>query len=1073
MVYFILKKTSLICSNYSLKLLTGERQLDFTCCDIDPAILARNVLLLTMIAAEQPSKVLWNIFFHMYLDKDTHSLLIEHCKMLIGFSLNLECWNRSPYATFIKMCTEYTLSELRRHWLLYIDMHNLPHERIKTIRDTFTQNSQGIWQGKSASTAFRSAGPLIMKSPQVEQVCADQFKKYWRTGTTFSDRKQIALATLLNPTFVYTLAGEGFNVHYGTDPMIPFHLAVVFAKAHGAVSVADYVKAGITQFNEWCSAFCEATAVCRALHGFEMTGALSSDVPVAQWKVQLIQLSKDEYTSNHAPAVFNVIDTSNLNDHIGLLNVLIASIPLLLRSPRSGVLYTESLLFRGEDATKEFTELLHADITTISILFDLCPVDYLSRFTSRSNIHELMYYQAAKGQVSQFHHVTAWKSPTSGDFNASLDWGQRRPPVFEPYQLGSLLYDIYHQTFEQEDSSKFYAVNQRNISKAISHSDSIHYMRESFVLLLKLVRDRLAITKDKWKGVMDRFFNLRLTDTSMPMDRNNTQELLAQMHRHGIYTNLLCDPSHPGPKIGRFSGWDIVPPLVRIILTIPREDFTGMANVLKQSGTPVLECHLLGSLSHNMYRAIHVAFGRVIHTGTKTHPCMIFEEDRDGWRGDSPLVVSFTVPSRSLTDIEPPKNLKLSLGVGSTPNSTRLVPKLGLSLHLFTANLMDESLVHVLPEPPLPTTKPRTSPPTSRSATSLLAEIGSSGAAVVTLDDECELVASMSSTVFIEDEAAKLMFGSGITPNVAQVSPCVMRITVGSRRQDIIHPFPVVGSMHKLRLARKSLYVEVIVPVSGPFTPEGMNLNRFAVVGVAKFFCPWILDISAAMTSKWLDPHVSSMMSSRERSLRKKQKEDVLMFVKDTLFSIFVRSSGIRDGPARRLFALRDTATNNCDTIIFISDLRFDLQCHTMICDGFVLPLTRGLLLRIQSDFAKLMDKGDMVNLPARKGEMEALKQLLPALAERCRSWKHGENCEYESQGKIPLAEAMEENPLCSCGRGKDVEGMSKVALWSKLAPYVTRIALSPLFSVSYLESVVLGMQRERPAKADDIQRVP
>ncbi|TFK33607.1 hypothetical protein BDQ12DRAFT_614957, partial [Crucibulum laeve] len=40
------------------------------------------------------------------------------------------------------------------------------------------------------------------------------------------------------------------------------------------------------------------------------------------------------------------------------------------------------------------------------------------------------------------------------------------------------------------------------------------------------------------------------------------------------------------------------------------------------------------------------------------------------------------------------------------------------------------------------------------------------------------------------------------------------------------------------------------------------------------------------------------------------------------------------------------------------------------------------------------------------------------------------------------------------CGRGNDVEGMLAVPLWRNLAPYVTRVALSPLFAVSYLEAV-------------------
>jgi len=252
----------------------------------------------------------------------------------------------------------------------------------------------------------------------------------------------------------------------------------------------------------------------------------------------------------------------------------------------------------------------------------------------------------------------------------------------------------------------------------------------------------------------------------------------------------------------------------------------------------------------------------------------------------------------------------------------------------------------------------------------------------------------------------------------------------------------------------------------GPFKSDGMKLNPFPVVRASESINPWsihrlnlaclpILDTKAKKIDQWLNPHVGSMMSARERTLRKKHKKDALMFVKDTLHTIFVRSSGIQGGPAHRLFSLRDEATNNCDTIFFISDLRYDLHSHTMVCDGYVLPLTHDLMPKIASALAKLVQNGSMVNVSVFEGEMQAWKQLLPAFVERCRtSWKHGDNCEYKSQGKIPLAEVMEKDPLCSCGRGKDVQGMSKAALWAKFTPYVTRVALSPLFAVSYLETV-------------------
>lgn len=245
-----------------------------------------------------------------------------------------------------------------------------------------------------------------------------------------------------------------------------------------------------------------------------------------------------------------------------------------------------------------------------------------------------------------------------------------------------------------------------------------------------------------------------------------------------------------------------------------------------------------------------------------------------------------------------------------------------------------------------------------------------------------------------------------------------------------------------------------------------MKLNLFPVIGRENVLSPWnvhhlnlsslpILDIKTPKTDQWLNAHIGSMMSTRERSLRKKHENDALMFIKDTLHSIFVRSAGIQGGPARRLFSLRDKVTNNCDTIFFISDLRFDLHSHTMVCDGYVLPLTHELMPRIEGNLSKLVHNGNMVDVSVLEGEMKTWKQLLPALVERCRSsWTHGGNCEYKSQAAIPLTQTMEVDPICSCGRGKDVEGMSKVSLWSQLAPYVTRVALSPLFAVSYLETV-------------------
>ena len=188
--------------------------------------------------------------------------------------------------------------------------------------------------------------------------------------------------------------------------------------------------------------------------------------------------------------------------------------------------------------------------------------------------------------------------------------------------------------------------------------------------------------------------------------------------------------------------------------------------------------------------------------------------------------------------------------------------------------------------------------------------------------------------------------------------------------------------------------------------------------------------------------------------MREEGTSDILGLVKDTIHAIIMNVTGLQTDRPRKLFALHDAATEQADTFLFLSDLRYDIASHTVVCDGYVLTLCESLISAIHPPMSKLRD---IVSVKVYGDELRAWKQLLPGLVERCRStWVHGENCEYIAQGRIPLSlEINAGDPLCSCGRGKGVEGMRRVKAWKDLAPFVTRIALSPIFAVSYLEPVV------------------
>lgn len=473
-------------------------------------------------------------------------------------------------------------------------------------------------------------------------------------------------------------------------------------------------------------------------------------------------------------------------------------------------MYTESLLAKEKDATKEFANSLYADLTTVGLLVGLCPVDYVSGFTSRSNTHELMTYDTVKKDTPQFHQVTTWRSPTL-DLSPRDPRADSLPPIFDSLQLGTFIYDTYHRLFEQEDSLTFQRMNQHNILKAIGASAIVHYTRESFVLLLKLIRDRLQISREHWMEVMDRFFLLHEADNSMPMDANNFNDLCVHLHLNGIHTTDQY--RRPPQRIGRFAKWDNIPPVVRVILVVPRERVNSFNEDVKPVPTPPLFCDVLGKFSHNIFNGVHVAFGRVIPMGTEARPWATFEEDPAGWKGTSSLVVSFTMTSALLTDIEPPENLSVSLSVRSTVATAMLVQKLGIALNVFSAKLMDRSNVHVLPEQPLPTKSSHVpaSPSAALAPEAIAAtQLGRCGAITVEMDEDCELVDSLTCRVSVcAEEAKRLLSDRENIPQITQVSPSVMRVTLGTLSQDLLYPFPVIGSKYRVRIARTSLYIEV------------------------------------------------------------------------------------------------------------------------------------------------------------------------------------------------------------------------------------------------------------------------
>ena len=210
--------------------------------------------------------------------------------------------------------------------------------------------------------------------------------------------------------------------------------------------------------------------------------------------------------------------------------------------------------------------------------------------------------------------------------------------------------------------------------------------------------------------------------------------------------------------------------------------------------------------------------------------------------------------------------------------------------------------------------------------------------------------------------------------------------------------------------------------------------------------------------SSWVQPHLSLASSDRENDLRedalrnpgapKCRPEHILTDIKATITTMFCQFLGL--GQHFKVFGLYARTPSDLTTLIFVHKMRMDPSAFTVVLDAFVLERSNYILphinMALQSTISKIQCSSEELNLWG---------MLLPALVERSRhGWHHRSECEYIWNGNVLTTKGIEEEKLCRCGKGKNVDGFREVKGWSHLATSVTRIAISPLFAVSYLEEI-------------------
>jgi hypothetical protein len=796
-------------------------------------LLARDILLYTLLAdlpsegSDEHLRTIWNFYYHFSIDQGTFDMVLNQCQVLVDLSSDIDTWNNSKYGAFLRFSSLHSLSTIRKHWTLYIETKNFSKGEMDALRAEFrkgscAKDSIGSKIGLGFS-AVRSSGPLCSESRDINT--SKQFDHYWKTGVTFDEPDKVAKANQVNPTFIYSAMMKTLPHSYGSNPILPFHLAGIIAPISGSqsdngVSISGLVQGAVEEFKSWCLAFNkrikegpplvirflvgDPIAVCRALHHCATNCSVDPGLYIAPWSATLIKLDGGDYaesTSGRAPLQFNVIDTSNLADSIGFLNILIPCRPLMQTSP-SSVIYTNTIHSNDQDdgiARDDFPQSLCGNLSVLSIILDLIPVSYISNFTSHCYIYEIVSAVTAESRKQIYNYHFIWRIGALSDSTAIGQSDQRLK--FDEGQLANFVYRLYLNMFAHENVGS--VLQQKQISKLTE----VHYSRFTLAYILRLVKDRVGVN---WKNVMLQLHDLISGDETLLLGSNGLQDLFCSLHILGVYSFPPFSPDFiANLKDGPLKEWRIVPPVVCISFRVPRKSFDVLGT--EQIWNPVLHCCLMAPGSaHNVFPHYQSFWGEMkadYSTDSSEEPKVTFEEDFEGIRGSSPAICTFYVPTWILAANGPQK---VALSVQKSPSVVEKLSRvLGPYLTLFSTDLTDRRHVHITRDRPGNPGELQKLQSISFARSAAQEKQPLHNLVKVTLDSAGRKVAFLTGRANINDLEAKDSLANGDAVSIDQISPQALQISVGSHLQTIAYPFPVNSIDSRTRIARKSSYVEV------------------------------------------------------------------------------------------------------------------------------------------------------------------------------------------------------------------------------------------------------------------------
>ncbi|KAI9650520.1 hypothetical protein NHQ30_000536 [Ciborinia camelliae] len=297
---------------------------------------------------------------------------------------------------------------------------------------------------------------------------------------------------------------------------------------------------------------------------------------------------------------------------------------------------------------------------------------------------------------------------------------------------------------------------------------------------------------------------------------------------------------------------------------------------------------------------------------------------------------------------------------------------------------------------------------------------------------------------------------------LSDITPCSILLNIGEFKHRLIFPFPIDGTKTTTKIARKSRWIQVNVPVAPALRPGGYDLNPFPVIASSvQQPAVWALpriDLSILPrvigNMNWLHSVEEQILSAREkRALANtdstKDFPNIFLNMKRSLAAMI---AALAHGKKFCVLGVIGKDANEHIAVphFFLNGLRHSRDTNSIVFDGWVVPQIPGR----PDKLFKAPGLLEFPLFPITREEHILWKKIMPAAVESCRrNWEHNASCEY-LHTPPPLSIEPWESPICRCGEGKDVADFPVKSTVKPYKEWATRIALPLLSAVSYVETM-------------------